>query len=139
MILSRNVDPRAVFAQHPISIPCNEGASVAGVAVGSVILPFKGKLVSAKFYCAALTDADDSVTVDLLKNGSSVLAAAVDPVAADTTTALAPTAAGSLFNANDRYSLKVTTGAGDALRGTLVLVVRPLLGGTELADNASLI
>lgn len=133
MIRSRNVDPAAVFAQQTVSLPCNEGASVAGVAVASVILPFQGKLLSAKFYCSALTDADDSARVDLLKNGSSVLSAAVDPVAADTTTALAPTAAGSLFNAADRYSLQVTTGAGDALRGTLVLTYRPLLGGVERA------
>lgn len=131
MIRSRNVDPVSEFAQHPISLPCNEGASVAGVVVASTILPFAGKIVSAKFYCAALTDADDSARIDLLKNGVSILSAAVDPTAADTTTTLSPTTL--TFSASDRLSLKVTTGAGDALRGSLTIVVRPLLGGVERA------
>ncbi len=130
MIRSRNVDPVAEFAQKIASLSCNEGASLAGVEVASVILPFSGKLLSAKFFCSALTDADDSARVDLLKNGASILAAAVDPVAANTTTTLTPTS-GTDFVATDRYGLKVTTGAGDAIRGTLVLTYRNLLGGVE--------
>lgn len=131
MILDRNVDPASAFPKQHIVIPVNEGASITALEIGSVIAAFVGKIVSAIFYCEAITDADDSVTIDLHKNGVSILAAAVDPVAADTTTTLAPTAAGSILAVSDRIALVVTTGAGDALRGSLTLVVRPYLGTQE--------
>ena len=131
MIRSRNVDPTAEFGQLVIPVNVNVPASQAAVSYGAAIIPWAHKLVSAKFYASVVTDADDSVRIDLHRAGASILGATVDPVAADTITTF--TVTGSLTGAADAvYELVATTGAGDALVGTLVLVVRPLLGRERL-------
>jgi hypothetical protein len=135
MIRDYNVDPTySQFARKTIVIPVNEGASVAGVAVGGFRAEFAGTIISAIFRCLALTDADDTVRIEVEKNGSDIVAA-VDPVAADTTTTL--TVTDSDLADGDLIQLKVTTGAGDALRGYLQLEVRPDLGSLELASPLS--
>lgn len=131
MIRSRNVDPTAEFAQHIIPITVNVPASQAAVAYGAAIIPWAHKLLSAKFQALVVTDADDTVRIDLHRAGASILGATVDPVAADTTTTLTVTGDDD-GAANAVYELVATTGVGDVLVGTLVLVVRPLLGREDL-------
>ncbi len=128
MIRSRNCDDVEgnEFAQETVILPINVAAGVAGVIQGAWRAPYAGRLVSAHVYCATITDADDSVRADLKKNGASVLPATIDPVAADTMTTLAPNA--TTFVAGDKLQAVITTGAGDAFIGNLVLVVRPSLG-----------
>lgn len=138
MIRSGNIDPNNSyneFAQQVISIDCAVGASFDN-AVAGVIMPWAGKIISAKFRAFHMTDADDSVKVDILKNDVAITSAAVDPTAADTTTTFSLTS--STFAAGDIISLDVLTGAGDDLYGTLTLVVRPYLGRAERA-GASLL
>lgn len=132
MIRSRNCDQATghEFTENIIPLHIEAGASLAGVIKAGVRMPWAGKIKSAHIYAATLTDADDSVRVDLHKNGASILDATVDPVAADTTTSLAG-AADTEFAAGDEISVVITTGVGDALVGDVTLVVRPELG-TEL-------
>lgn len=129
MIRSRNVDPLVgnEFAQETVILPINVGAGVASVIQSAWRAPYAGKLVLAYVYCATMTDADDSVRADLKKNGTSMLAATIDPVTADTATSLAPTI-GLTFALGDKLQAVILTGAGDAFIGNLILVVRPLLG-----------
>lgn len=133
MIRSGNIEPNNSyneFAQQVIAISCSVGASFDN-AVGGVVMPWAGKIVSAKFRVFAMTDGDDSVRVDILKNDVAITSAAVDPVAEDTTTTFTLTA--STFAAGDVLALDVLTAAGDALYGTMTLVVRPYLGRAERA------
>jgi hypothetical protein len=128
MIRSRNCDQAEgnEFAQKIITLQIDVPASQAGIRFAGVRMPFAGTLVSAHVYAATLTDADDSVRIDLHKGAASVLPATVDPVAADTATSLAPNA--TTFDAGDVFKAVITTGAGDAIAGTITLVVRPDLG-----------
>ena len=129
MIRDRNLDPNADAFKTVVVLPINVGASVAGVIQTAVRAPYAGKIASAHVWALSLTDADDSVRVDLRKNGTSLLAATVDPVAADTTTSLAPTTVA--FIAGDMLQVYLTTGVGDAMVGTVTLVLRPYLGAPE--------
>lgn len=128
MIRSRNCDNLTgnEFARQIIALHLQVGASQAGIRYAGVRMPFAGVIESAYIYCALLTDADDSVRIDLHKNAASILGATVDPVAADTATDLAPTT--TTFAAGDVLKAVITTGAGDALEGDLILEVRPELG-----------
>jgi sugar/nucleoside kinase (ribokinase family) len=133
MIRDRNIDEgtdQAKFAQETVILPINVGAGVAGVIQSAWRAPYAGKILAAHVYCATITDADDSARADLKINGVSALAATVDPVAADTLTSLAPTTV--TFAAGDKLQAVITTGAGDAFIGNLVLVVRPLIGHEAL-------
>jgi hypothetical protein len=129
MIRSRNCDQSVgnEFAQKIINLHVEAGASLAGVIKAGTRIPWAGKVVSAHVYCATITDADDSVRVDLHKNGASILDATVDPVAADTLTSLAGAADEDLAAA-DKIQVVITTGVGDAFVGDVVLVIRPDLG-----------
>lgn len=129
MIRSRNVDPNAEFAQLPIGLQIKAAASETDLAHGAFVPRWGGKIVSAELYAAQLTDADDDVTVDIKKNGVSILSAAVDPVEAGTTTPL--TLTDDEFDDGDEITAHATTGAGDLLVATIILHVRPLLGGVE--------
>lgn len=129
MIKDRNVSNAAQFAQETVTLSILAGASLTGVRVDGWRAPYPGKIVSAHIYAAVVTDSDDSARVDLHKNAASILSATVDPVASDTTTALSPT--DLEFNEGDVLKSVVTTGAGDALSGSIVLVVRPYLGYPE--------
>lgn len=131
MIRDRNIDPSADVLDQIIPITVNVPASQAAVSYGAVIIPWAHKLVSAKFYASVVTDADDSVRIDLHRAGASILGSTVDPVAADTTTTLTVTGDDD-GAANAVYELVATTGAGDVLVGTLTLVVRPLAGRERL-------
>lgn len=129
MIRDRNLNADADAFKQCVVLNINAGASLAGVEHGAHRVPFTGKVLSAHIRCSTLTDADDSVRVDLQKNGVSMLAASVDPVAAATTTALTLTT--STFVAGDIIALVLTTGAGDAMVGAVTLVYRPYLGAPE--------
>jgi hypothetical protein len=132
MIRSRNCDDVTgnEFAQETLILPINVGASVATVIQCAWRAPYAGKVLAAYVYAATMTDADDSIRVDLKKSGTSVLTATVDPVAADTMTTLTltSTAATLAFAIGDKLQAIILTGAGDAFIGNLVVVVRPLLG-----------
>lgn len=132
MIRDRNIKTDANFAQNIVPITVNVPASQAAVSYGAAIIPWAHTLLSAKFYASVVTDADDSVRIDLHRAGASILGATVDPVAADTTTTLTVTGAAAAA-ANSVYELVATTGAGDVLVGTLTLVVRPELGVEALS------
>lgn len=116
------------FAQQIIPLPVNIGASHNANAV-EVVMPWAGKLISASFRCSQLTDADDSARVKVIKNTTDLVAAAVDPVAADTTTTFTLNA--TTFAAGAILKGHVLTGAGDAIVGTFLFVVRPYLGVLE--------
>lgn len=129
MIRNRNIsddNTHNSFAQETIILPINVGASIAAAIQSAWRAPWAGKILSAYAYCATMTDADDSVRVDLKIDGTSALGATVDPVAADTATSLAPTT--TTFAAGAKLQAVITTGLADAFIGNLVLVVRPLLG-----------
>ena len=131
MIRDRNVDPSADFLDQIIPLSVIVPASQAAVAYAAVRIPWAHVLVSATFDALVVTDADDSVRIDLHREGASILGATVDPVAADTSTVLTVTGDDN-GAADDLYELVVTTGAGDALVGTLTLVVRPEAGRERL-------
>ncbi len=137
-IREKNLDPNNDALKQVAVISINAGASLAGVIHGAVRVPFTGKLLSAHVYAATLTDADDSVRVDLQKNGVTMLGSTVDPVAANTTTSLAPTV--TAFVAGDLLQVVMTTGSGDAMVGSVTLVFRPYLGAAEryAAKNAGI-
>lgn len=116
------------FAQQLLALPVNIGASHNANAV-EVVMPWAGKIISASFRCSQITDADDSARVKVIKNTTDLVAAAVDPTAADTTTTFTLNA--STFAAGDILKGHVLTGAGDALVGTFLFVVRPYLGSAE--------
>jgi hypothetical protein len=129
-VRARNLDP-SVGNDAFLSIlvcPITVGASV-DQRVAEVRLPWAGKIVSAHFRCSTLTDADDSVRVKVQKNGTDLVAAAVDPVASDTTTTFTLTA--DTFAAGDLLQGHVLTGTGDAIVGTFTFFVRPYLGVRE--------
>ena len=133
MIRSRNVDsasPGNEFAQESVMLAISAAASQAGVIQSGWRAPYAGKVVSAHVYAATITDADDGVRIDLQKAGVTMLPATVDPVAADTMTSLAPTVL--TFAAGDKITVVATTGAGDAMIGNVILIVRPLLGTEAL-------
>ena len=129
MIRDRNIDPNASFPIQIVTLQLTVGASHADAAVAAAYVPYRSKLVSAKFYAASVTDADDSIKVKLLDDAVELMAD-TDPVAAATVLTATLTgkddiAAGSWIIAH------ATTGAGDALDGTWTLQLRPYLGATE--------
>jgi sugar/nucleoside kinase (ribokinase family) len=133
VIQDKNVDNTAAknnFAQTALNFFLSVGAGVAGVIQGGWRAPWAGKIVSVIVYAATLTDADDSVRIDVQKNGVTVLSATVDPGAADTATVatLSATASVLAFAAGDKIQVVATTGAGDAMVGTVSVMVRPRLG-----------
>jgi len=132
MIESQNVSPNADIIEQGVALYINAGASVAGVGNGGWRAPWAGKLLRADVYASALTDSDDSVRVDLHKNTTSVLTGTVDPVAASTLTPLPLAVAPTTFAAGDVIRPVLTTGSGDALVGTVTIVVRPLAGRERL-------
>lgn len=139
MITSGNVNPDNnynEFAQKILCLPVNVGASHNANAV-EVVMPWSYKVISAKFRCSQITDADDSARVKIIKNTTDMVAAAVDPVAANTTTTFTITS-GDTGDAGDIIKGHVLTGAGDALVGTFILVVRPYLGRAERAGEGLL-
>lgn len=138
MIRDYNCDPDySQFARKLVTIDVSEGASVAGLPAGGFRSEMAGTIMSAIFRCLAITDADDSARVDVAKNGTSILSAAVDPVAINTTTTFTLTSYD--LADGDIITGVVTTGAGDVLRGFFQFEIRPDLGSYELAspiDNA---
>lgn len=131
MIRSKNIEPDNSyneFAQQLLPLVVNIGASHNANAA-EVVMPWAGKIISASFRCSQITDADDTVRVKVIKNTTDIVAAAVDPTAADTTTTFTLNA--STFAAGDILKGHVLTGAGDALVGTFLFVVRPYLGVAE--------
>lgn len=133
MIRDKNVDHTAGendFACMALNFHLSLGAGVAGVIQGGWRAPWAGKIVSAALYAATLTDADDSVRIDVQKNGTTVLTATTDPGAADTATAMALSTTTSTisFAAGDKIQVVATTGAGDAMVGTCSVIVRPRVG-----------
>ncbi len=137
MISSGNIEPNNSyneFAQQVICLPVNLGASV-NQNVAEAVMPWAGKVISAKFRCSTLTDADDSARVKVINNTTDMVAAAVDPTADDTTTTFTLTA-GTTFAAGDILKGHALTGAGDALVGTFIFVVRPYLGRQERIANS---
>jgi hypothetical protein len=125
-IRDKNVDKTySHFARKLVCLSINHDGALSAVKVSGVIVPFAGTIVSAIVRCHTLTDADDSARVDLFKNGSSILAAAVDPTAADTTTTLSPTS--TAVADGDLLEAVVTTGSSDAIRASLILELRPKL------------
>lgn len=131
MIRSKNIEPDNSyneFAQQLLPLVVNIGASHNANAA-EVVMPWAGKIISASFRCSQITDADDTVRVKVIKNTTNLVAAAVDPTAADTTTTFTLNA--STFAAGDILKGHVLTGAGDALVGTFLFVVRPYLGVAE--------
>jgi len=126
-----NIDiDNSQFARKIVSLPVNEGASVSSVPVAGFRAEFAGTILSAIFRCLAITDADDTVRLDIHKNGASILSATVDPVAVDTTTTFTLTS--NDLADGDLITGVVLTGAGDALRGFFQFEVRPDLGSVEL-------
>lgn len=130
MIRSKNVDPVALFAQHPLLIAVKAGASESDLAHGGFVPRYTGKIVEAQFFCAQLTDADDGVRVTIKKNGSEIVTA-LDPTAAGATVTFV--LSDDDFVDGDEIVGHATTGAGDLLVGSFILHVRPLLGGVERA------
>jgi len=131
VIRSKNIEPDNSyneFAQQLLPLVVNIGASHNANAA-EVVMPWAGKIISASFRCSQITDADDTVRVKVIKNTTDLVAAAVDPTAADTTTTFTLNA--STFAAGDILKGHVLTGAGDALVGTFLFVVRPYLGVAE--------
>ena len=131
MIRSKNIEPDNSyneFAQQLLPLVVNIGASHNANAA-EVVMPWAGKIISASFRCSQITDADDTVRVKVIKNTTDLVAAAVDPTAAGTTTTFTLNA--STFAAGDILKGHVLTGAGDALVGTFLFVVRPYLGVAE--------
>lgn len=131
MIRSKNIEPDNSyneFAQQLLPLVVNIGASHNANAA-EVVMPWAGKIISASFRCSQITDADDTVRVKVIKNTTDLVAAAVDPTAAATTTTFTLNA--STFAAGDILKGHVLTGAGDALVGTFLFVVRPYLGVAE--------
>lgn len=131
MIRSKNIEPDNSyneFAQQLLPLVVNIGASHNANAA-EVVMPWAGKIISASFRCSQITDADDTVRVKVIKNTTDLVAAAVDPTAANTTTTFTLNA--STFAAGDILKGHVLTGAGDALVGTFLFVVRPYLGVAE--------
>lgn len=133
MIQDKNIDATAGKNNHAhaaLNFHVNVGAGVAGVIQGGARMPWAGKIVGVSVYAATLTDADDSVRLDVQKNGTTVLSATVDPGAADTGTAatLSATASVLSFAAGDKIQVVATTGAGDAMVGTVTVFVRPRVG-----------
>jgi hypothetical protein len=129
MIRDRNLEPSADAFKTVVSLYVEAGAAETGVEKSSVRMPYTGKVLSAYVRCATITDADDSIRIDLHKNGVSMLGATVDPVAAATTTSLAPTT--TTFNSGDLIAVVITTGASDAFTGSVTLTTRPYLGAQE--------
>ena len=139
MLTSGNVNPDNnynEFAQQVFTIQVGQGASLDNL-VGGVRMPWAGKVISAAFYCATITDADDSIRVKPVNGSTDMVAAAVDPVAANTLTAFTLTA-GTTFAAGDVLKGHVLTAGSDAIVGTFTFVVRPYLGRAERA-GASLL
>jgi hypothetical protein len=137
-VRDKNIDHTANQNHHAcmaLNFHINMGAGVAGVIQGGWRAPFAGKIISAAVYAATLTDADDSVRLDVQKNGASVLSATTDPGAADTGTAmsLSTTTSTISFAAGDKIQVVGTTGAGDAMVGTVSVIVRPRVGRELLA------
>lgn len=116
------------FAQQILPLVVNIGASHNAIAA-EARMPWAGKIISAHFRCSQLTDSDDSVKVKISKGGTDLVASAVDPVAADTTTAFTLNA--TTFAAGDFLQGHVLTGAGDACVGTFTFIVRPYVGVAE--------
>lgn len=131
MIKDRNLSPDADAFKQVASLHFTGAASLVAESRAGLRCPWTGKIVSAHVYCAVLTDSDDSVRVDLQKNGVSMLSATVDPVATGTTTALTISAANAAVVAGDIITVVLTTGVGDAIAGSITLVVRPYLGAPE--------
>lgn len=130
MIKSRNIHPDAEFGQETLKLDTTGGASLAGVRIDGWVAPWPGKIVRVRHYCATLTDGDDSARVDLHKNAASILTAAIDPSAADTT--VTPVLGADVeFNEGDVLKSVVTTGVGDAIAGAFSVTVRPYLGYAE--------
>lgn len=134
MIRDRNIDPNASFPLQILTLLVSAGASHSDGSVNAVYIPYRAKLVDAKFAALELTDADDSVKVKLLDDAVELMAD-TDPVAAGTlldpdVSALDDIAAGSWIYAN------VTTAANDAIVGVWTLVLRPYLGAVERTSKS---
>lgn len=143
MIRDKNIDHTSGqnnHAQLALNFHLSLGAGVAGVIQGGWKAPWAGKITAALLYCATLTDADDSVRIDVQKNGSTVLTATTDPGAANTgtTMALSTTTATISFAAGDILTCVATTGAGDAMVGTCSVMVRPRVGRELMTGFTSL-
>ena len=124
-----NCDPdNAHFARQTIMFPVDTGETTAASrCVGSVVIPFAGRIVSAK------TDARESsgsVTWAVRKNGSNITTGAISTTGTVTVTALAALALAD----GDVWDVIVTHNAGPAAiwRGGVTLEIRPKLSALEL-------
>lgn len=131
MIDNKNIDPTATMLRIPVVLAKDAvAASQSDIEQAAFRAPFAGTILSVHFHTVALTDADDSVRLDIKKGSTSVLSATVDPVSAGTV------AAGTLktdgtedFVAGDKLALFATTGSGDAITSlSATLVIRPQAG-----------
>lgn len=140
MIRDKNLDPNADAFKTVVVLPLSLGASIAGVIQTAFRAPYAGKVASAHVWALSLTDANDDVRIDLRKNTTSILTTTTDPGAADATTAMSLNATTAVFVAGDMLQVYATTGVGDAMVGTVTLVLRPYLGATErqAAKNAGI-
>lgn len=139
MIDNKNLDKDATFLLHPIVLgPVAVAASQSNIEQAAVRMPYSGKIVSIHFHTVALTDADDSVRLDVKKGSTSVLTATVDPVAAGTVAAgTLKTDGTARFVAGDKLALFATTGAGDAITGgSATMVVRPFAADEATRPSA---
>ncbi len=131
-----NVDPEnAHFARQTLIFPVNTGdTTAASRTVASVVIPFAGRIVSAK------TDARESsgsVTYAIRKNGTNITTGAITTTGTVTVAALADAALAD----GDVWDVIITHNAGPAAiwRGGVTLEIRPNLSGAELTgplDNA---
>lgn len=129
MIRDRNIDPNLELGRHVVNLQHSTTVIAAGTEQAGMVMPYAGKIVALYYRARDLTDADDSVRVDVKLNGVSILAAPVDPVATGTNTTLV--ALTTTFAAGDTLTLNVTTASGDTSIGSLTIVFRPYLGSGE--------
>lgn len=123
------------FARQTIMFPVNTGETTAASrCVGSVVIPFAGRIVAAK------TDARESsgsVDFAIRKNGTNQTTGTISTTGTVTIAALAD----AVLADGDVWDVIVTHDAGPAeiWRGGVTLEIRPKLSAQELTgplDNA---
>jgi hypothetical protein len=122
------------FARQTLFFPVSTDSTAAGRSVGSVVIPFAGRIVSAK---VDARESSGSVTWAVRKNGTNQTTGAVTTTGTTTVTALADAALAD----GDAWDVIITHDAGPASiwRGGITLEIRPKLSAQELTgplDNA---
>lgn len=122
------------FARQTIMFPISTDTTAADRVVGSIVIPFAGKIVSAK------TDARESsgsVVYAIRKNGVDQATGTISTTGTVTIAALADAALAD----GDVWDVEINHDAGPAeiWRGGVTLEIRPSLSAQELSgplDNA---